>query len=205
MLYKVARPDCILLEPCIDNPDVYVDPALPDVNTEPPPPGIIVFHVEEAIIFPNAHYIRCQLLKAVYQACASGKPSVAPEDEMWCNAKAAAAARKRALTNNQCNCTSHHHEESGSSSSSRFHALGRFFQSRRDHQHHQHCSHENNSTEVRPQSTRRHTPGEIINPDYYSQYRNSLNSISAELNNINLHKLNDDLKRDTNVKSNRPD
>ncbi|RKP26025.1 sulfate transporter family-domain-containing protein, partial [Syncephalis pseudoplumigaleata] len=85
MLYKIARPDCILLEPCIDNPDVYVDPSLPDVVTRPPPPGILVFRVEEAIIFPNAHYVRQQLLKAVQRQCASGRPPVALEDELWCN------------------------------------------------------------------------------------------------------------------------
>ncbi|KAI9597499.1 sulfate transporter family-domain-containing protein [Syncephalis fuscata] len=86
MLYKVARPDCIFLEPRIDNPNVYVDPALPDVVTTAAPRGIIVFRPEEALIFPNAHYIRQTILRAISKRCASGRPPIDPQDDLWCNA-----------------------------------------------------------------------------------------------------------------------
>ncbi|KAI8053292.1 sulfate transporter family-domain-containing protein [Syncephalis plumigaleata] len=86
ILYKIARPDCIFLEPRADNPHIYVDPALPDVKTTPAPRGIIVFRPEEALIFPNAHYIRQTILHAINKRCASGRPPIDPRDDLWCNA-----------------------------------------------------------------------------------------------------------------------
>ncbi|KAI8054430.1 sulfate transporter family-domain-containing protein [Syncephalis plumigaleata] len=213
MLYKVARPDCILLEPCVDNPDVYVDPSLPDVVTKPPPPGIIIFRVEEAIIFPNAHYIRHRLLKVVHQTCASGKPPVTLEDEMWCDvgtAATAAAKKQDLITNSACNCNnnSHHDDDdddgNGASSSNRFSKLRRLFQRRRRRRRRdQRCTHENNNAEMESQSAHKRTPNTTIDPSHYTQRRNSLSIVSIEMDNVDPNKINDDLTQAKKVESNQ--
>ncbi|KAI9592196.1 sulfate transporter family-domain-containing protein [Syncephalis fuscata] len=168
MLYKVARPDCILLEPRVDNPNIYVDPSLPDVVTVSPPPGIVVFRVEEAIIFPNAYYIRQQLLNAVKQRCKSGKPPVAPEDELWCNVAALTTSKKDTSNGSADSATS-------SIATGRFAFINNIF--RRGHQ--QQPSHGNNENTDHQQYDEK-VAVEADNTRHATVVRNSLSIINVE-------------------------
>ncbi|RKP09701.1 sulfate transporter family-domain-containing protein [Thamnocephalis sphaerospora] len=65
MLFRFARPKCAVLERLACSPKDYADWETTEYDTMPSPAGIVVIRPESALLYPNAQYVRKQLVNAV--------------------------------------------------------------------------------------------------------------------------------------------
>lgn len=83
LLYRIARPRFYLLEQVVGRPDVFIDHNHPGYETTHPLPGVVLFRLQESLIFPNIDYVRDSLVDCVLEATRSGAPPVATKDKLW--------------------------------------------------------------------------------------------------------------------------
>ncbi|KAJ9066149.1 hypothetical protein DSO57_1012340 [Entomophthora muscae] len=83
LLYRIARPRFYILEQVLGRRDVFIDINHPGYETENPLPGVIVFRLQESLIFPNIDFVRDSLIDACVEITRSGAAPVAAKDRLW--------------------------------------------------------------------------------------------------------------------------
>ncbi|RKP07373.1 sulfate transporter family-domain-containing protein, partial [Thamnocephalis sphaerospora] len=87
LLYRFARPKHSALEQLRDAPTQYVDRRDPKYDTVPPPPGIVIFRLEGALLYPNSEYVQQKIVNLVLGSTrsASEETGAIARDASWSN------------------------------------------------------------------------------------------------------------------------
>ncbi|KAJ9075082.1 hypothetical protein DSO57_1000362 [Entomophthora muscae] len=93
LICRIARPKCYVLGEVVGRQGVFVDKRHPAYTSEDPEPGVIIFRVQESIIFPNIGHLREKLMDHVCEFTRSGAPPT--EDKLWSSDNKERATRLR--------------------------------------------------------------------------------------------------------------
>ncbi|KAJ9075081.1 hypothetical protein DSO57_1000361 [Entomophthora muscae] len=93
LIFRIARPKCYVLGEVVGRQGVFVDKRHPAYTSEDPEPGVIVFRVQESIIFPNIGHLREKLMDHVCEFTRSGAPPT--DDKLWSSDNEERATRLR--------------------------------------------------------------------------------------------------------------
>ncbi|KAJ9082020.1 hypothetical protein DSO57_1008697 [Entomophthora muscae] len=93
LVFRIARPKYYVLGEVVGRHGVFVDKRHPAYTSEDPEPGVVVFRVQESILFPNIGYLRQKLMDHVCEFTRSGAPP--SQDRLWSSDINERAARLR--------------------------------------------------------------------------------------------------------------
>ncbi|KAI9292037.1 hypothetical protein K502DRAFT_284713, partial [Neoconidiobolus thromboides FSU 785] len=83
LLLRIARPKFYVLGEIEGRDGVFVDKYHPAYKAEDPEPGVIVFRIQESVIFPNISFLKDQLMDYVLEYTKSGAPPTLSKDKLW--------------------------------------------------------------------------------------------------------------------------
>ncbi|KAI9103691.1 sulfate transporter family-domain-containing protein [Phlyctochytrium arcticum] len=85
LLYRLARPHYQLLARANDGLWVNVKDGRLGTQATPPPPGILVFRLEESLTYPNANYFAEHVKEIVIDRTEYGGPVLKANQRLWCD------------------------------------------------------------------------------------------------------------------------
>ncbi|KAI0216483.1 Sulfate permease 2 [Massospora cicadina] len=81
LVLRIARPKCYVLGEVVGRRGVFVDKRHPAYASQDPEPGVVVFRVQESVLFPNIAYLRQQLMDHVCEFTRCGAPQ--SQGRLW--------------------------------------------------------------------------------------------------------------------------
>ncbi|KAJ3012723.1 hypothetical protein HKX48_006120 [Thoreauomyces humboldtii] len=100
LLYRMARPHHAALARITETGLwVSVEDAQLGSTATPPPPGVMVFKLEESMTYPNANYFAERIKDVVINSTEFGGVVVRPDQKLWCDDTDRRVANARKKTN----------------------------------------------------------------------------------------------------------